>query len=63
MSCRELYIHICLVILEWVAIPFSWVGDPGLGNPGTEPGSPALQADSLPSEPLRKHLLVMHICD
>ena len=34
-------------ILEWVAI-FS-PGD--LPNPGIEPGSPALQADFLPSEP------------
>ena len=33
-------------ILEWVAYPFS--GD--LANPGIEPGSPALQADSLPTE-------------
>ena len=34
-------------ILEWVAIPFSrWSPDPGI-----EPWSPALQADSLPSEP------------
>ena len=33
-------------ILEWVAISFS--GD--LPNPGIEPGSPALQADSLPTE-------------
>ena len=34
-------------ILKWVAIP-----SPGnLPNPGTEPGSPTLQADSLPSEP------------
>ena len=33
--------------LEWVAIP-----SPGdLPDPGIEPGSPALQADSLPSEP------------
>ena len=33
--------------LEWVAIP-----SPGdLPGPGIEPGSPALQADSLPSEP------------
>ena len=33
-------------ILEWVACP-----PPGdLPNPGTEPSSPALQADSLPSE-------------
>ena len=31
-------------ILEWVAIPFS--GD--LPDPGTEPESPELQADSLP---------------
>ena len=29
-------------ILEWVAIPFFW----DLPNPGIEPGSPALQADS-----------------
>ena len=34
-------------ILEWVAIPFSR----GLPNPGIEPKSPALQADSLPVEP------------
>ena len=38
-------------MLEWVAIPFS--GD--LPNPGVEPGSPALQADSLPTEPPGKH--------
>ena len=30
-------------ILEWVAFPFSR----GLSNPGTKPGSPALQADSV----------------
>ena len=35
-------------VLEWVAISFS-KGD--LPNSGTEPGSPAWQADSLPSEP------------
>ena len=35
------------IILEWVAIP-----SPGdLPDPGIEPRSPALQADSLPSEP------------
>ena len=34
-------------ILEWW--PFPSPGD--LPNPGIEPGSPALQADSLPSEP------------
>ena len=35
-------------ILEWVAIPFS---RQYLPDPGIELGSPALQADSLPSEP------------
>ena len=34
-------------ILEWVAIPFSR-GD--IPDPGIDPGSPILQADSLPSE-------------
>ena len=33
-------------ILEWVAFPFSR----DLPNPGIEPRSPALQADSLPAE-------------
>ena len=33
--------------LEWVAMPSSR----DLPNPGTEPRSPALQADSLPAEP------------
>jgi len=33
-------------VLEWLAFPFSR-GDP---NPGIEPTSPALQADSLPAE-------------
>ena len=32
-------------ILEWVAIPLD------LPHPGIEPWCPALQADSLPSEP------------
>ena len=34
-------------ILEWVAIPFS----KDLSDPRIKPRSPALQADSLPSEP------------
>ena len=34
----------------WSGLPFPSPGD--LPIPGTEPGSPALQADSLPSEPL-----------
>ena len=33
----------------WNGLPFRSSGDPP--NPGIEPGSPALQADSLPSEP------------
>ena len=37
-------------ILEWVAIFFSR----GLPDPGIKPRSPALQAVSLPSEPLGK---------
>ena len=34
-------------ILEWVAFPFSRESS----QPGIEPRSPALQADSLPAEP------------
>ena len=37
-------------ILEWVAIPFSR----DLPDPGIEPGSPALQANSLPAKLPRK---------
>ena len=37
---------------HWSGWPFPSPGD--LPDPGTEPGSPALQADSLPSEPLEK---------
>ena len=33
----------------WSGLPFPSPGD--LPNPGTKSGSPALQADSLPSEP------------
>ena len=32
----------------WSGLPFHSAGD--LPNPGIEPGSPALQADSLPTE-------------
>ena len=38
----------------WSALPFPSPGD--LPNPGIEPGSPALQADALTSEPLGKPL-------
>ena len=34
-------------ILEWIAMPSSR----DLSNPGIEPRAPALQVDSLPSEP------------
>ena len=40
----------------WSGLPFPSPGD--LPDPGTEPGSPALQADSLPSEPPEKPFLV-----
>ena len=33
----------------WSGLPFPSPGDPP--DPGIEPGSPALQADALPSEP------------
>ena len=33
----------------WSGLPFPPTGD--LPDPGIEPGSPALRADSLPSEP------------
>ena len=36
----------------WSGLPYPSSGD--LPNPGIKPGSPALQADSLPSEPLGK---------
>ena len=43
---------------EWVAIPFSRPRDL-LPDPGIELGSPALQADSLLSEPEMSGLRVM----
>ena len=39
----------------WNGLPFLSPGD--LSNPGIEPESPALQADSLPSEPPGKPLI------
>ena len=38
----------------WSGLPFPSPGD--LPDPGMEPGSPALQTDTLPSEPPGKHL-------
>ena len=39
----------------WSGLPFPSPGD--LPEPGIEPGSPALQADSLPFEPPGKYLV------
>ena len=39
----------------WSGLPFPSPGD--LPNPGIEPGSPALQTDDLPSEPLANEVL------
>ena len=45
-------------ILEWVTIP-----PPGdLPDPGIELGSPALQTDSLPTEPSGKPLVGEEVC-
>ena len=38
----------------WSGLPFPSPGD--LPNPGTEPRSPALEADALTSEPPRKQI-------
>ena len=39
----------------WSGVPFPSPGD--LPNPGIEPGSPALEADALTSEPPGKNIL------
>ena len=41
----------------WSGLLFASLGD--LPDPGTEPKSPALQADSLPSEPHTTHALLL----
>ena len=41
----------------WCGLPFPSLGD--LPDPGIEPGSPALQADTLPSEPPGKPLVLL----
>ena len=43
----------------WSGLPFPFPGD--LPNPGNEPGPPALQADSLLSEPPRKPTVTMTV--
>ena len=41
----------------WSGLPFPFPGD--LPDPGIEPGSPALQADALPSEPPGNHWSIL----
>ena len=43
----------------WSGLPFPSPGD--LPNPGIEPGSPALQADTLPSEPPGKSVITLKL--
>ena len=45
-------------ILEWFAMSFSR----DLPNPGIKPGSPALQADALSSEPPGKPHVYIDVC-
>ena len=45
-------------ILEWVEVPSPGV----LPNPGLEPRSPALQAESSPAEPQGKPKLAFGLC-
>jgi len=40
---------------HWIDLPFPSPGD--LADPGIEPGSLALQADSLQSEPPHQHII------
>ncbi|CAI9156258.1 unnamed protein product [Rangifer tarandus platyrhynchus] len=42
-------VHEIIQARHWSGLPFSSPGD--LPGPGIEPGSPALQVDSLPSDP------------
>ena len=42
----------------WSGLPFPSSGD--LSNSGFEPESPTLMADSLPSEPLEKPLIIVY---
>ena len=44
----------------WSGLPFPFLED--LSNPGIKPGSPALQADYLPSEPPGKSLFNTNQC-
>ena len=48
-------------ILEWVAIPFSRGSSQPRDRTQISPRSPALQSDSLPSEPPRKSLTMVYL--
>ena len=43
----------------WSGLPFPSPGD--LPNPGTESGSPALEADSLPTQLRGKHCILVYL--
>ena len=49
-------VHGILQARNWSGMPFPSLGD--LPDPGIKPGSPALQADTLPSEPQGSPLTV-----
>ena len=58
--------HLCKILCieffrqkYWSGLPFPSPGD--LSNPGIEPKSPALQADSLPTEPLGNPSVYMSV--
>ena len=51
LHCRQILYQLS----HWSGLPFPSPED--LPDPGMEPGSPALQADSLPTEPLGKPLV------
>ena len=53
-------VHGILQARYWSRLPFPSPGD--LPDPGIEPGSPILWADSLPSEPPGKHVCI-YVCE
>ena len=61
MDCRlpESSVHGIFQQEYWSGLPFPSPGD--LPNPGIEPGSPALQADALPSEPSGKPIIILNL--
>ena len=60
-SCPTVSDHQAPVSLEF-SRQEQWIPSPGvLPDPGIEPGSPALQADSLPSKPPGKSLKILYL--